>query len=292
MDKVDIASKGAILQRDAETYAVTLRLTAGVIDLPTARRIADVAERFGVRLLKLTGDGRMALIGVKEEDIDPLYEALGSKAQAGVQLCQQYVKACPGSAFCRRGQQDTFGLARKIEERFYPYPKILSKIKIGLAGCFNSCSEPAIKDIGLVGLPKGWLLMLGGAGGLEPTIAETVARDLNDDQVLDILGRVLNYYAGTSKAHRTRNRRLGVIMGVQGREQFLRACGLESEGGAEVKGDVRQWTCTKCGFAYDAKAGDPKSGVAPGKPFEALPDSWFCPTCGVGKEFFSDQCGG
>jgi NAD(P)H-nitrite reductase large subunit len=291
MDKSDILSKGALLQRDANTYAVTLRLTAGVIDLPTARRIADVAERFGVQVLKITGDARLAMIGVKEEDIDPIYEALGSKGQAGIQLCQQYVKACPGNAFCRRGQQDTLALAGKIEERFYPYPKILSKIKIGIAGCFNSCAEPAIKDIGLVGLPKGWLLMLGGAGGLEPTIAETVARDLKDEEVLEIVGKVLNYYAGASKAHRTRNKRLGAIMGVQGREQLLGACGLKREGRSEIKADARQWTCSKCGCSYDQAGGDPANGIAAGKPFEALPDSWFCPTCGVGKEFFTDTCG-
>jgi NAD(P)H-nitrite reductase large subunit/rubredoxin len=291
MDKGDILSKGALLQRDANTYAVTLRLTAGVVDLPTARRIADVAERFGVKVLKITGDGRLAMIGVRDEDIDALYEALGAKPQSGAQLCQQYIKACPGSAFCRRGQQDTLALARKIEERFYPYPKILSKIKIGIAGCFNSCAEPAIKDVGLIGLPKGWLLMLGGAGGLEPTIAETVARDLTDEEVLEILGKVLSYYAGTSKAHRTRNKRLGLIMGIEGKERLLQTCGLKRDGPSEARADGRQWTCSKCGSPYDPKTGDPKNDIGAGKPFEDLPDSWFCPTCGVGKEFFTDTCG-
>lgn len=49
---------------------------------------------------------------------------------------------------------------------------------------------------------------------------------------------------------------------------------------------VAKWECTACGYIYDPSAGDPEHGIDPGTPFEDLPDSWFCPNCGVGKEFF------
>ncbi|MEW6349256.1 MAG: rubredoxin [Thermodesulfobacteriota bacterium] len=49
---------------------------------------------------------------------------------------------------------------------------------------------------------------------------------------------------------------------------------------------MKEWECSACGYVYDPSAGDSESGVAPGTPFESLPDSWFCPNCGVGKEFF------
>jgi NAD(P)H-nitrite reductase large subunit len=224
--KDDIPAKGAVLQRDESSYAVTVRLTGDVLDLPAARRIAAAAQKYGARTLKITGDGRLAIIGIEDNDIDALYADLGMKAQAGTALCQQYIKVCPGNTFCVRGQQDTLALARQIEERFYPYPKIASKIKIGIAGCFNSCAEPAIKDIGLVGLAKGWLLMVGGAGGKEPMIAETIARDLGKDQVMEAFDKILKYYRGASMTPRTRNLRLGAILGKEGKERLLRACGL------------------------------------------------------------------
>ncbi|MBL7173955.1 MAG: NAD(P)/FAD-dependent oxidoreductase [Desulfobacteraceae bacterium] len=227
MGKDDILAKGAILQRDQETYAITARLLAGVLDVPTARRIADVAEKYGVKALKLTGDSRMALIGIKEEDLDAAYEDLGIKPQPGTALCQQFIKACPGNTFCTRGRQDTLSLAQKVEEQFYPYPKISSKVKIGISGCFNSCSEPAIKDIGLIGLPKGWTLMVGGAGGKDPMIAEVIARNLSEDEVLEVLEKILKYYRASSQRHQTRNMRLGVILSKEGNERLLRACGLE-----------------------------------------------------------------
>jgi NAD(P)H-nitrite reductase large subunit len=227
MGKDDILSKAAVLQRDEETYAIVAGLLAGVMDVPTARRIADAAEKYGVKKLKITGAQRLALVGVKEQDIDAAYEAMGMKPQDTAALCLQYIKACPGNIFCSRGQRDTLSFASKVRERFYPFPKISAKIKIGISGCFNSCTEPAIKDIGLIGLPKGWTVMAGGAGGLEPMFAQIIASNLNDDQALDLVERILKYYRGAANRISTRNYRLGIIMKMDGKGQLLRACGLE-----------------------------------------------------------------
>jgi NAD(P)H-nitrite reductase large subunit len=227
MAKADLLAKGAILQRDEQTYAIIVRVPASVIDISTGRRIADVAQKYNAKTLKVTGDGRLAIIGIREEDINPVYEELGLKPQAGTALCQQYVKVCPGNTYCNRGQQDTLAFARKIEERFYPFPKITAKVKIGIAGCFNSCAEPAIKDIGFIGLPKGWIVMVGGAGGKEPMIANIVARDLSNEQALDATGKILTYYRGMATRPQTRNLRLGVILEKEGTEKLRSICGFE-----------------------------------------------------------------
>jgi rubredoxin len=50
--------------------------------------------------------------------------------------------------------------------------------------------------------------------------------------------------------------------------------------------EVPKWICTICGWIYDPDIGDPDSGIKPGTPFEAIPDDWYCPDCGVGKEDF------
>jgi NAD(P)H-nitrite reductase large subunit len=225
--KDDILNKAAILQRDGETYAIMASLVGGVMDIPTARRVAEVGKKYGAQTLKLTGAQRLALVGIKEEDIDAAYQDLGIKPVQGTALCHQYVKVCPGTTFCIRGQRDTIAFAKKISERFYPFPKIKSKVKIGVAGCFNSCVEPAIKDIGLIGLPKGWILMVGGAGGKDPMLGEVLARNLSDDEVLEILDKLLKYYRASSQRHQTRNMRLGIIMQKEGKERLMRVCGLE-----------------------------------------------------------------
>lgn len=227
MSRDDLLAKGAILQRDEETYAITIRLPGGVIDIPTGRRIAETAKKYNAKLLKVTGDARLGVIGIKEEDIDAFYGDLGVKPQPGTAFCQQYIKVCPGNTYCNRGQQDTLSLSKKVNEAYYPYPKMTAKVKIGIAGCFNSCAEPAIKDIGLIGLPKGWILMVGGAGGKDPMLAQTIARNLTEDQVLESIDKILKYYRGIATRPQTRNLRLGVILKREGIDRLRSMCSFE-----------------------------------------------------------------
>ncbi len=47
-----------------------------------------------------------------------------------------------------------------------------------------------------------------------------------------------------------------------------------------------KYRCTVCGYIYDPQNGDPENDVTPGTAFEALPENWLCPECGVGKDMF------
>ncbi len=50
---------------------------------------------------------------------------------------------------------------------------------------------------------------------------------------------------------------------------------------------MRKYVCVVCDWVYDPALGDPENGVAPGTPFEQLPDGWVCPECGADKSQFS-----
>lgn len=47
-----------------------------------------------------------------------------------------------------------------------------------------------------------------------------------------------------------------------------------------------KYECTVCGYIYDPAVGEPDNGIAPGTPFEALPDDYLCPLCGADKDQF------
>ncbi|NTW36131.1 MAG: NAD(P)/FAD-dependent oxidoreductase, partial [Syntrophobacteraceae bacterium] len=67
----DMLEKGAILQRDKSTYAIAPHVPGGIItDFNLLRKIADVAEKYGVKAVKLTSAERFALVGLRPEDID------------------------------------------------------------------------------------------------------------------------------------------------------------------------------------------------------------------------------
>lgn len=52
---------------------------------------------------------------------------------------------------------------------------------------------------------------------------------------------------------------------------------------------MKKYVCNLCGYVYDPAEGDPENGVAPGTPFENLPDEWVCPMCGASKDEFSEE---
>ncbi|UCD97307.1 MAG: rubredoxin [Candidatus Bathyarchaeota archaeon] len=52
---------------------------------------------------------------------------------------------------------------------------------------------------------------------------------------------------------------------------------------------MTKYRCTVCGYVYDPEKGDPESEIAPGTPFEDLPDDWVCPMCGAPKDQFEEE---
>ena len=185
--------KGAILQRDRETYAVAPHLPCGVVTPEQLRKLADVAEEFGAAALKITSAARIALVGLQEDDLDAVWSRLGMAPGAAVGLCVRSVKACPGTTFCKRGQQDSLGVGMTLDGKYHGM-ELPGKLKIGVSGCLNQCAETCIKDIGLVGKPKGWMVLVGGKGGARPRLAEELARDLDTDAALALVDRVIDYY--------------------------------------------------------------------------------------------------
>jgi rubredoxin len=53
-----------------------------------------------------------------------------------------------------------------------------------------------------------------------------------------------------------------------------------------IGGCMQKWKCTVCGWIYDPATGDPDRGIAPGTPFDSIPDTWVCPVCGATKDAF------
>jgi NAD(P)H-nitrite reductase large subunit len=218
--KGDLPEKAAILQRDGETYAIAPHIPGGIIFPETLRKIADIAEKYGAAALKLTSAQRIAIVGLKEEDLDAAWGELGMKPGAAIGLCVRSVKICPGTTFCKRGKQDSVGLGLKLDEKYHGM-KLPSKFKMGVSGCQNSCSEPRVKDIGLMGTAKGYTLYVGGSAGPRPRLGDAVAKDLSEDQALDLVDRIISFYKGYEKP-----RRIGEVIDEIGIEKFKAEVGL------------------------------------------------------------------
>jgi NAD(P)H-nitrite reductase large subunit len=197
--KKDILEKGAILQRDRETYAIAPHIPGGITDTATLRRICDVADKYKVQAIKLTSAQRIALVGIKEEELDSVWADLDQTPGAAIGLCVRSVKICPGTTFCKRGVQDSVGLGLKIDA-IYHAMELPNKMKMGVSGCMLSCSEVWVKDIGVMGTAKGWKILVGGNSGTRPRIADVLVENVEtQDEVLAVIEKIISWYKAEPK---------------------------------------------------------------------------------------------
>ena len=213
-----LGEKGTILQRDKETYAIAPHISCGVVTPELLRKLANVAEKYHAKALKITGATRIAIVGIKEEDIDQVWQELGMKPGAAVGLCVRSVRACPGNTFCRIGQQDALGMGMKLDE-IYHGMELPGKFKMSVSGCNLNCAESWVRDIGLFGKPKGWTLVIGGNVGADPRIAQELLTELGDEQALEAIDKVIKHYAENAK----KGERLGKMVERVGLEPFKQA---------------------------------------------------------------------
>jgi NAD(P)H-nitrite reductase large subunit len=213
-----LGEKGAIPQRDNETYAIAPHIPCGIVTPDLLRKIADVSERYNAKAVKLTGATRIAIVGLKEEDIDRAWEDLGLAKGAAVGMCVRSIRTCPGNTFCKLGKQDAIGVGMKLDERYHAL-ELPGKFKMAVSGCKLSCSESWVRDVGLIGFPEGWTLTIGGNVGMLPRIGKELVTGLDDDQAMAAVDKVVQFYIDNAK----RGERLGKMIERIGLDPFKEA---------------------------------------------------------------------
>ncbi len=219
--KTDIVEKGAIIQRDRQSYAIAPHIPGGFLSLAAFKRLVEVAEKYHAAAMKLTSGQRLAIIGLREEDLEAVWQELDMPIGYAIGLCVRMVKFCPGTTYCRHGKQDAMGLGAELDRRYHGYP-LPAKFKIGVAGCEYSCAAPAVKEIGLIGTSEGWTLLAGGSAGAKPRFGDLLATGLTDQEALTLVDRIIRF----AEQVPTKKVRLGRIIEQLGLAEFKRAIGV------------------------------------------------------------------
>nr|WP_263323754.1 nitrite reductase large subunit NirB [Neobacillus sp. Marseille-Q6967] len=184
------------IQKDG-TYSVVPRMYGGVTSAVDLKKIAEVAEKYDVPLVKLTGGQRIGLFGVKKEDLPSMWEELGMPSGYAYGKTLRTVKTCVGAQFCRYGTQDSMALGIELEKKFERLDTP-HKVKMGVSACPRNCSEAGIKDIGFVGIDGGWEIYVAGNGGVDLRAGDLLATVKTEDEVMEITGAYLQYYRETA----------------------------------------------------------------------------------------------
>jgi NAD(P)H-nitrite reductase large subunit len=212
--------EGAILQRDKKTYAIVPRVPVGILTPDILEKMAQVARKYKVPAIKITSGQRIAFVGIQPEDVQNAWKDLDMQIGPAEGLCVHYVQACPGNTFCKFGQGDSLGLAKKIEEMYVGKRDMIpAKTKISVSGCKLNCAESYLRDVGAFASAKGWSIVVGGNSGGRPRIGDVVAEDLPDDKALELIQKCLDHY---SKNANPRERMPRFIQRI-GIEEFKKA---------------------------------------------------------------------
>ena len=217
MTKTNIPQKGAIIQRDLETFSISPHIPGGFADPALLRKIADVAEKYGAKFIKLTGAQRIAIIGIKEDDLDKAWEEFTDQSKA-IGLTIRSIQICPGTRACKKAIQDSPGLGFALDKEFYGKPAP-AKFKMGVSGCPNCCSDSWMKDIGFFGTANGFTVIVGGKGGGTPKAGRVIAQNLMADQCVVLAGKVIGFYRENGKSPE----RLGATIERVGFDTFTKA---------------------------------------------------------------------
>ncbi|MBI1824089.1 MAG: NAD(P)/FAD-dependent oxidoreductase [Nitrospirae bacterium] len=182
----------ANIQKDG-TYSVVPRMYGGVTSPEDLRKIADVAEKYHVPMVKLTGGQRIDLLGVKKESLPLIWADLGMPSGHAYAKAIRTVKTCVGTEFCRFGVQDstTFGIRmeKEFEGLYTPH-----KVKMAVSGCPRNCAESYVKDIGVVAIQTGWEIYVGGAAGMTVRKGDLLATVGTGDEALRVATLFLQFY--------------------------------------------------------------------------------------------------
>ena len=185
----------ANIQKDG-TYSVVPRMWGGVTTPKELRAIADAAEKYGARMVKVTGGQRLDLFGIRKEDLPAIWSDLNA---AGMVSGHAYgkalrtVKTCVGSEWCRFGTQDSTGLGIKTEKMTWG-SWMPHKFKIAVSGCPRNCAEATIKDFGVICVDSGYELHVGGNGGIHLRGTDLLCKVATEQEALDYCAAFIQLY--------------------------------------------------------------------------------------------------
>ncbi len=182
----------ANIQKDG-TFSVVPQMKGGVTNSSELRRIADVADKYSIPMVKVTGGQRIDLLGVKKEDLVKVWADLGMNSGHAYGKSIRTVKTCVGQEFCRFGTQNSTQMGIDLEtmlaNMWSPH-----KVKLAVSGCPRNCAEAGIKDVGVIAVDSGWELYVGGNGGIKTEVAQFLVKVKTPEEVKEFTGAFLQLY--------------------------------------------------------------------------------------------------
>lgn len=188
------AAEAAGLLADG-TYAVVPRMYGGVTSAEQLRRIADVIDRYNIPLVKLSGGAHLDLLGIDARHVGSVGEELGQPAVAAPAYGKiiASVATCTGIGYDHSALQDSIRLGASIE-RGLERLQMPTQVSVAVSASPLHRSGTLAKDLGIVGVPGGWEIYVGGSGGMKLRQGELLCMEPTEEMVLELSTAFLQWY--------------------------------------------------------------------------------------------------
>jgi ferredoxin-nitrite reductase len=203
---------GVHRQRQPGLNYLGVVLPVGRITSEQMRGLAEISERFGSGILRLTVWQNLLISDVADENVGvciAAIQALGLGVEASA--IRRGLVACTGNAGCKFAASNTKGHALRLADHLEARVAVDLPINIHLTGCHHSCAQHYVGDIGLLACKvsrgeenvEGYHVYIG--GGAASTAEQAMAREYARDVAFDELPAMLEKLLGAWLAHRARS---------------------------------------------------------------------------------------
>jgi nitrite reductase (NADH) large subunit len=186
----------AVIQSNG-TYTLIPQMYGGITNPEQLKKIAHVAEKYQINNVAITSDQRIHLLGVKKEDLSDVWAELNMPLSSPQANGVQNIKTCIGEHICSCDKKLSIELAISLEKQLEflttPY-----RIKMGISSCLHNGAGSTTKDVGIIGVDRGWEIYIGGSSGRHVRSGELLCVAATTEEAMELIRGFVQYYRETA----------------------------------------------------------------------------------------------
>jgi nitrite reductase (NADH) large subunit len=186
----------AVIQSDGN-YTLIPQMYGGITNPEQLRKIAQAAEKYHINDVAITSDQRIHLLGVKKEDLSDVWAELNMPLSSPLANGVKSIKTCMGEHICSCDKKTSIELAVSLEKQLEflttPY-----RIKMGVSSCLHNGAGSTTKDVGVIGVDRGWEIYIGGSSGRHVRSGELLCVAATTEEAMELISGFVQYYRETA----------------------------------------------------------------------------------------------
>jgi nitrite reductase (NADH) large subunit len=186
----------AVIQSNG-TYTLIPQMYGGITNPEQLKKIAHTAEKYQIDNVAITSDQRIHLLGIKKEDLSDVWAELNMPLSSPQANGVQNIKTCIGEHICSCDKKSSIELAINLEKQLEflttPY-----RIKMGISSCLHNGAGSTTKDVGTIGVDRGWEIYIGGSSGRNVRSGELLCVAATAEEAMELISGFVQYYRETA----------------------------------------------------------------------------------------------